>query len=126
MTSHTYRYSLFRGCLFLAFASCVLPAVPPVTRFDIAAGDTIETAATRGSIVGRASNRATGDYMERARIVIEGTTLETFTDSGGNRLTGVGAGTARMNVSYENFSVELRAKYRDAWQKPGAITAGLN
>ena len=37
-----------------------------------------------GIIEGRISNPATGEYLERARITVEGTALETFSDSDGN------------------------------------------
>ena len=57
--------------------------------------------AGRGGITGRVSNPATGEYLERARITVEGTSLETFTDSDGNyRLANVPAGTARLTTFY--------------------------
>ena len=57
--------------------------------------------AQTGTIVGRVSNEATGDYVERARVTIEGTALETFTETGGQyRITNVPAGQARVRVFY--------------------------
>ncbi len=58
----------------------------------------------RGTIEGRVINTTGGEYLERARLIVEGTTLETFTDAGGNyRLTTVPAGTVRVSVSYSGF-----------------------
>ncbi len=52
-----------------------------------------------GIIEGRVFNPATGEYLELARITVEGTTLETFTDSAGRyRLTNVPAGLARLKA----------------------------
>jgi iron complex outermembrane receptor protein len=54
---------------------------------------------TVGTIEGRVFNPGTGEYLENARITIEGTTLETFTDSSGQyRLTNVPAGVARVKA----------------------------
>lgn len=50
-----------------------------------------------GTIEGRVQNARSGEYLASARITVEGTSLETFTDSDGNyRLTNVPAGTARV------------------------------
>ena len=76
-----------------AFVVCI------VLGLAAAAGAAEETA--RGSITGRVSNPATGEYLERARITVEGTSLETFTDSDGNyRLANVPAGSARVRTFY--------------------------
>src|SRR5262245_39624516 len=57
-----------------------------------------------GSIEGRVSNPATGAILEHARLTIEGSTLETFTDSDGNyRLTQVPAGTVRVKAFFTGF-----------------------
>jgi iron complex outermembrane recepter protein len=61
-----------------------------------------------GSIEGRVLNRRTGEFLERARITIEGTALETFTDSDGNfRISGVPAGTAKMRIFYTGLAPQL-------------------
>ncbi len=66
----------------------------------LAAHTSAQTAAT-GTIEGRVANGRTGEYVERARVSVEGTTLETFTDNGGQyRLTNVPAGTARVRVFF--------------------------
>ena len=57
-----------------------------------------------GTIEGRVSHPASGEYLETARLTVEGTTLETFTDSDGNyRLTNVPAGTAKLKAFFTGF-----------------------
>ena len=54
-----------------------------------------------GLIEGRVLNVRSGEYLSGARITVEGTALETFTDSDGNyRLVNVPPGTARVIVFY--------------------------
>jgi iron complex outermembrane recepter protein len=58
-------------------------------------------AAAAGSIQGRVSREANGEYIERARVSIEGTSLETFTDADGfYRLGNVPAGAAKVKVFF--------------------------
>lgn len=55
--------------------------------------------AATGIIIGRVFNPATGTYLERVQLTVEGTALETFSDEDGNyRLSGVPAGTARIRA----------------------------
>jgi hypothetical protein len=64
-------------------------------------GAALRAQSVTGSIEGRVSNPATGEYLERAQVTVEGTTLETFTDADGfYRLTDVPAGTARVKTFY--------------------------
>jgi iron complex outermembrane receptor protein len=64
----------------------------------LVASSTAQTPST-GTIEGRVLNAGTGEYLELARITVEGTSLETFTDSSGlYRLTNVPAGTARVKA----------------------------
>ena len=57
-----------------------------------------------GNVTGRVTNPATGGVIERARITVEGTNLETFSDADGYfRLGSVPAGTARMRVTFSGF-----------------------
>jgi hypothetical protein len=49
----------------------------------LAAGAPLAAQAAAGSIEGRVTNPATGTIVERARITVEGSTLETFSDADG-------------------------------------------
>lgn len=61
----------------------------------------ISAARGSGAIEGRVFDARRGQYLENARVSIEGTTLETFTDAGGQyRFTAVPAGTIRVKVFY--------------------------
>src|SRR6185295_11892495 len=61
-----------------------------------------------GTIAGRVFNTTTGDYIEHARVTVEGTTLETFTDSGGQYLlTNVPAGEARVRIFFTGFEPKI-------------------
>jgi iron complex outermembrane recepter protein len=54
-----------------------------------------------GTIEGRVLNTRSGEFIERARVTIEGTTLETFTDSTGQyRISNVPAGTVKLKVFF--------------------------
>ena len=54
-----------------------------------------------GTIEGRVVNTRSGEFVERARITVEGSAAETFSDSGGNyRLTNLPAGTAKVRVFF--------------------------
>ncbi|MFM9080922.1 MAG: carboxypeptidase regulatory-like domain-containing protein [Opitutaceae bacterium] len=54
-----------------------------------------------GAIEGRVFNRATGANLELARVTVEGTALEAFTDAAGQfRLGGVPAGERRVRIFY--------------------------
>ncbi|MBI5688662.1 MAG: TonB-dependent receptor [Verrucomicrobia bacterium] len=61
-----------------------------------------------GWIEGRVSHPATGEFIEGARIAVEGTGLETASDADGNyRLADVPAGTARVRAFYTGLPVQL-------------------
>jgi TonB-dependent receptor len=61
-----------------------------------------------GTIEGRVFNPISGDYVEHARVTVDGTTLETFTDSAGQfRLTNVAAGEARLRVFFTGFEPKI-------------------
>ncbi|MBL9202726.1 MAG: carboxypeptidase regulatory-like domain-containing protein, partial [Opitutaceae bacterium] len=52
-----------------------------------------------GTLEGRVSNPSTGENLELARITVEGTGLEAFTDADGQyRLAGVPAGAVRVRA----------------------------
>ncbi|MBM3854745.1 MAG: hypothetical protein FJ399_16595, partial [Verrucomicrobia bacterium] len=87
----THRLPLF-AALVLAAASA-LPSAEPATA--------------TGAIEGRVFNPSTGEYLERARVTVEGTALEVLTDSLGQyRLDGVPVGAARLRVFYTGLAVE--------------------
>src|ERR1043166_4080340 len=59
-----------------------------------------------GTIEGRVFNTLNGEYLEKARITIEGTDLEAFTDASGQyRLTNVPVGVARVKIFYTGQDV---------------------
>ena len=60
-----------------------------------------------GTVEGRVLNLRNGEYLERARVTVEGTGLETFTDASGQyRLTNVPAGPARVRVFFTGLDVQ--------------------
>ena len=61
---------------------------------------TAQTAAT-GTITGRVLNAANGMYLSNARVSVEGTNIETYTNQFGDyTLNNVPAGTAKVRVAY--------------------------
>ena len=55
-------------------------------------------------------NPRTGEYLEKARVTLEGSGLETLTDSGGQfRLTHVPAGIATIKVFFTGLDVQTEA-----------------
>lgn len=62
-----------------------------------------------GGVRGRVLNTATGEYVRNAEIRVEGTTIVTYSEDGGNfRLNGVPAGEVTVVVRYTGLQ-ELRA-----------------
>lgn len=60
-----------------------------------------------GSISGRVLNAGNGRYLNNARVTIEGTNQETFTDAyGGYRFENVPAGEARVTAGYTGLDTE--------------------
>jgi iron complex outermembrane recepter protein len=85
-----------RICLIL-LASTMGPAPAPA-----------QSPAT-GTIEGRVANGATGEYLETVRLTLEGTSLETFTDSSGwYRLTHVPAGTVNVKVFHTGYAAQTQ------------------
>src|SRR5688500_14823381 len=74
-----------------------LAAVISLGVLSLVSAQTVST----GSIEGRVLDEARGGYLQNARVTVEGTSLETFTDDGGYFvLGGVPAGTARLRVFF--------------------------
>ena len=68
-------------------------------------GSAADASSQNTVIEGRVSNVGTGGYVGNARISVEGTSLEAFTDSFGfYRLTGVPAGQVNLRVFYTGQS----------------------
>ncbi len=62
-----------------------------------------------GTIEGRVFNPGTGEYVELARVIIEGTALEAFTDSAGQyRITHVPVGEARVKATHTGTETPVR------------------
>ncbi len=58
-----------------------------------------------GVIEGRVLNATNGSYLTNARVTVEGTTLQAFTDQAGvYRLDGVAAGAAQVRVFYTGLA----------------------
>ncbi|MBI4624295.1 MAG: TonB-dependent receptor [Verrucomicrobia bacterium] len=71
---------------------------------------TLAQSSTTGTIEGRVSHPASGNYLETARLTVDGTTLESFSDSDGNyRLTNVPAGSAKVKVFCTGFLPQTTA-----------------
>jgi TonB-dependent receptor len=65
---------------------------------------------TTGSIQGRVLNATNGSYITNARVIVEGSTIQTFSDSSGQfRLDGVPAGAARVRVFYTGLTEQVQA-----------------
>ncbi len=97
-----------------------------------------------GTVEGRVLNLRNGEYLERARVTVEGTGLETFTDASGQyRLTNIPAGTARVRVFFtgldaqtesvivtagatvqRDFNLEAGARRSDSGQAGGVVKLG--
>jgi TonB-dependent receptor len=57
-----------------------------------------------GVVRGRVLNTATGEYVRNAEVRVEGTTIVTFTEDGGDfRITGVPAGDAVVSIKYSGL-----------------------
>jgi iron complex outermembrane recepter protein len=90
---------------FLSLLRACLLVVAFVAQLDRASAQS-----TGGNIEGRVLNTRNGEYLEKARVTVEGSRLETFTDSSGQyRLVGVPAGTARIKVFHTGLVAQTRA-----------------
>ncbi|MFM8336433.1 MAG: carboxypeptidase regulatory-like domain-containing protein, partial [Opitutaceae bacterium] len=75
-----------------------------LARLVAAAGFLSTAAAHAATIEGRVLNAATGVYLNNARIVVEGSNVETYTDGNGDfRLAGLPAGEVKLRVTYAGF-----------------------
>jgi hypothetical protein len=77
---------------------------------------TIAQPAATGSIEGRVFDAGRGEFLEKARVTVEGTAAETLTDSSGQfRLGNVPAGTVRVKVFFTGLGSRIESV---------AVTAG--
>ncbi len=92
LTSPTTHLRSFRRVLsFVAFSFALLPAA--------------HAQSLTGTIGGRVAHPGTGEFIEGARVTIEGTAIETFTnDAGEFQLSGLPAGSAKLRVFYTGFA----------------------
>ena len=89
-------------CSVFAIACLLTPSVRFTSlALPFVAVSAVAQSAATGIIEGRVTHLRTGDPVERARVTVESTTLETFTDSSGLfRLTQVPTGAARVRVFF--------------------------
>lgn len=77
-----------------------------------------------GTVEGRVFNAGTGKYLNNARVVIEGTSLETQTNEFGDyRINGVPAGTARVRAVFTGLDAKVETVTVTAGQ---TSTVGFN
>ncbi|WP_414661729.1 TonB-dependent receptor [Horticoccus sp. 23ND18S-11] len=105
MKSPAFTRHLRAIVLFIAFTagpawSAELPrATPP------AGGVAQSSPRPNGVIVGRVLNASGDSALERVRVTVEGTALETFTDaSGAYRIDGVPVGTLQLKLFYTGMA----------------------
>jgi TonB-dependent receptor len=90
----------------LPLSLSLLLALSAVTAL-VSVGSAQTAPLATGSITGRVTNAAGDSFLERVRVTIEGTSLETFTDAaGGYRLDGVPTGTAQVKLFYTGMMLQ--------------------
>ena len=90
-----------------ALALTAQPILLLLCAFASGAGLTTSYAAATGSLAGRVSYAASGEYLELARVSLAGTGRETFTDSSGAyTFPEVPEGTVRVHVFYTGLPAE--------------------
>ena len=114
------------GRLLLAALAVLIAFVSPSAAQSVA-----------GTIEGRVLNKRNGEYLENARVTVDGTGLEAFTDPIGQfRITNVPAGSATIRVFFTGLDVQnatvnvapgatvQRDFTLDAMHRPGASKDG--
>src|SRR6185436_6362095 len=65
---------------------------------------------TSGIVEGRVINSANGEHVGNARLTVQGTLLEAFSQSDGSyRLTNVPAGTVTVNAFFTGLPIQSRS-----------------
>ena len=91
-------------------ATVFLHAAVFLASFTLSPAQTSSSASATGAIAGRVTNAAGDTFLERVRVTVEGTSLETFTDaSGAFRLDGVPAGTRQVKLFYTGLAPHTAA-----------------
>ncbi|MCC6415115.1 MAG: TonB-dependent receptor [Opitutaceae bacterium] len=91
------RFSYLASALLTAVALGALAPLPA------------RAADAPGTITGRVQNIGTHDYLNNARVTIDETALDAFTNQYGEyRLTGVPAGTVKVRVFYTGLESQVR------------------
>ena len=91
----------------LSFLTSIRRATLTVALVAFTATVSSAQSVATGNVEGRVLNVRNGEYVERARVTIEGTGLETFTDDSGQyRLTNVPAGPARVRVFFTGLDLQ--------------------
>ena len=91
----------------LSFLTSIRRATLTVALVAFTATVSSAQSVATGNVEGRVLNLRNGEYVERARVTIEGTGLETFTDASGQyRLTNVPAGPARVRVFFTGLDLQ--------------------
>ena len=87
------RNTLLRStpAILAILACCAIPA---------AYAQKAPAAAKNGTLYGKIVNSSNGDYLQRARITVEGSNLETFTDDFGEYSLDLPEGSQKLHVSY--------------------------
>ena len=115
ISPHRFRTSrrIVIGCLAL-FGGCLTGSAQPAAG-PAASG---RAGVTVGVVTGRVLNANSGNYLNHARVVVEGTTLETFTGENGDyRLGNVPAGSVRIVASFTG----LEARSALVTISPGSV-----
>ncbi len=78
-----------------------LPALVAAFCLSLASPQGFAQAASAGTVEGRILNASSGNYLNNARVRVQGTSIEAFTDAFGEyRLSGVPAGPVTLEVFY--------------------------
>jgi TonB-dependent receptor len=90
---------IIRRLLVATFAVAFLPLAAP-----------LQAQSARGTIEGKVLNVSSGNFLNNARIAVEGTTIETATNANGEyRLLDLPAGEVRLKVSYSGMEGQTAA-----------------
>ncbi len=88
--------------------SAFLSLVAVVTLFPLVAP--LNAQPQSSTVEGRVKNAESGNYLNNARVAVEGTNIETLTNADGDfRLTNLPAGMVRLKISYAGMESQTAA-----------------